>query len=95
MAGFGSGDGISYHVCSIFKPDVFLALLIGAVGSTPYLALLGQRTLEYFAGAGQTKTETLPATASWIVVVGFCALLLLAVVSVAGNNYNPFIYFRF
>lgn len=94
MAGFGGGDGITYHVWLYLQPDVALALIVGTVGSTPYLAHLGRRFLE------QTKRfnngdNTLSTFNSSITAVALYAVFLLSIISIAGGNYNPFIYFRF
>src|SRR6202011_2723478 len=42
MAGFGSGNGVAYHVWLYLHQDVALALIIGVVAATPFLARLGQ-----------------------------------------------------
>ena len=61
MAGFGSGDGIAHHVWLHLQPDVALALIIGAVGSTPYLANLGQRIVAYAGSLRRGRREMLDA----------------------------------
>lgn len=95
MAGFGSGDSIAYHIWLYLHPDVALALIIGAIGSTPYLSRLGRRILEHAGRPQDAQKDTLPAPSGWITVVALYAVLVLSVVSIAGGNYNPFIYFRF
>ena len=95
MAGLGSGDGIAHHVWLYLHPDVALALLVGAIGSTPYLSRLGQRILEYSGKSLGARTDVLPAASGWITVAALYAVFALSTVSIAGGNYNPFIYFRF
>ena len=95
MAGFGSGDGIAHHVWLHLQPDVALALIIGAVGSTPYLANLGQRIVAYAGSLRRGGREMLDATGGSAFSAALYAILLLSVLSIAGGNYNPFIYFRF
>ena len=95
MAGFGSGDGIAHHVWLHLQPDVALALIIGAVGSTPYLANLGQRIVAYAGSLRRGGREMLDAAGGSAFSAALYAILLLSVLSIAGGNYNPFIYFRF
>ena len=95
MAGFGTGDGIAHHVWLHLQPDVALALIIGAVGSTPYLANLGQRIVAYAGSLRRGRRETLDAAGGGAFSAALYAILLLSVLSIAGGNYNPFIYFRF
>jgi alginate O-acetyltransferase complex protein AlgI len=95
MAGFGSGDGIAHHVWLHLQPDVALALIIGAVGSTPYLADLGQRMVAYAGSLRSGRREMLDAAGGGVMSAALYAILLLSVLSIAGGNYNPFIYFRF
>jgi alginate O-acetyltransferase complex protein AlgI len=95
MAGFGSGDGIAYHVWLYLHPDVALALIIGAVGSTPYLAQFGRRMLDQMGRLHEGERKMLPAFPGWCTVAALYAAFLLSVISIAGGNYNPFIYFRF
>ena len=95
MAGFGSGDGIAHHVWLHLQPDVALALIIGAVGSTPYLANLGQRIVAYAGSLRSGRRELLDAAGGGLMSAALYVMLLLSVLSIAGGNYNPFIYFRF
>ena len=77
------------------QPDVALALIIGAVGSTPYLANLGQRIVAYAGSLRRGRREMLDAAGGGAFSAALYAILLLSVLSIAGGNYNPFIYFRF
>jgi len=95
MAGFGRGDGIAYHVWLYLHRDVALALVIGAIASTPYLAQLGARILERGGRPYQGERKMLPAIGSSIMSIALYGIFLLSVISIAGGNYNPFIYFRF
>ena len=93
MAGQGRGDGVAYSVWQYLLPDVALALLIGALASTPYLAALGRRLFGAF-GAGPDNIA-LPRFGTWAAIGALYVVFALSVLSVAGGNYNPFIYFRF
>jgi alginate O-acetyltransferase complex protein AlgI len=95
MAGFGSGDGIAHHVWLHLQPDVALALIIGAIGSTPYLANLGQRIVAYAGSLHGGRRWALDAGGGGLMSAALYVMLLLSVLSIAGGNYNPFIYFRF
>ena len=95
MAGFGTGDGIAHHAWIHLQPDVALALIIGAVGSTPYLAKLGQRAVAYAASLHDAQRRVLDIAGGGLMSAALYAVLLLSVLSIAGGNYNPFIYFRF
>jgi alginate O-acetyltransferase complex protein AlgI len=94
MAGLGSGDGIVHHVWIYLQPDVALALLIGAVGSTPYLSRFGARVLEN-AAEKYRRSEIFPVSGGWVIVLALYAMFVLSTAMIAGGNYNPFIYFRF
>ena len=95
MAGFGSGDGIEYHVWLYLHPDVALALIISAIGSTPYLAQLGGRVLAQAGRLYDGERKILPTFGGWCAVAALYAMFCLAVIAVAAGSYNPFIYFRF
>jgi alginate O-acetyltransferase complex protein AlgI len=94
MAGLGSGDGIVHHVWIYLQPDVALALLIGAVGSTPYFSKFGARVLEH-AAEKYRRSEIFPISGGWVIVLALYAMFVLSTAMIAGGNYNPFIYFRF
>jgi alginate O-acetyltransferase complex protein AlgI len=95
MAGFGSGDGVAYHVWLYLHQDVALALIVGAIGATPFLAHLGQHILATAGRLHEGARTKLPPLAGWCAVGGLYAVLLLSAISIAAGNYNPFIYFRF
>jgi len=95
MAGFGTGDGIAHNVWLYLQPDVALALIIGAVGSTPYLAKLGQRLAGQIGSLRGGTRGALETVSGGLMSAALYLILLLSMISVAGGNYNPFIYFRF
>ena len=95
MAGFGKGDGIAYHVWLYLQPSVALALIIGAVASTPYLAQVGARVLAHAARVREASGATLPPLEGWATAAALYVVFALSVISVAAGGYNPFIYFRF
>ncbi len=95
MAGFGTGDGIEHHVWLHLQPDVALALIIGAIASTPYLANLGRRIAAHAASFHAGRREMLDGARGGLMSAALYLMLILSVISVAGGSYNPFIYFRF
>ncbi len=95
MAGFGSGDGVAYHVWLYLHQDVALALIIGTIAATPFLARLGQHILKVAGKLYEGERKALPAWGGWCAVAGLYAVLLLSAISIASGSYNPFIYFRF
>jgi alginate O-acetyltransferase complex protein AlgI len=95
MAGFGSGNGVAYHVWLYLHQDVALALIIGVVAATPFLARLGQRTVAVAGRPYEGDRKELPPLAGWCAVAGLYAVLLLSAISIASGSYSPFIYFRF
>jgi hypothetical protein len=68
-------------------PELWLALVAGAIGSTPWVPALAAR-LERDGG-------TIRATTSLASTVALGALLVAAIMQMAARTYNPFIYFRF
>ena len=63
-------------------PELWLALLAGVIGSTPWIPALAERA---------RRTRVLePASAAALI-----ALLAASILHVAARTYNPFIYFRF
>jgi alginate O-acetyltransferase complex protein AlgI len=95
MAGFGRGGGVAYHPALYVDAQVVLALIAGAIGSTPVLPLLARWRQEYPLPVS-AKLRTL--FANGIAVAELASLSLLFVAStmlLAAGTYNPFIYFRF
>ncbi|MEA2879125.1 MAG: alginate O-acetyltransferase complex protein AlgI [Hyphomicrobiales bacterium] len=92
MAGFGRGDGIIHSVWERLLPDVALALAIGALAATPYLAQVGRRLVGAFS---IEKFDNVPLAPQLLMAAGLYVVFVLSVTSIAGGNYNPFIYFRF
>jgi alginate O-acetyltransferase complex protein AlgI len=84
-----AGGGASVDPFELFHtltPNVWIALVVGAVGSAPVLTWARRRFSWAEAGAGRLAWGR-----DGVVV----ALLLAAGLEVASGTYNPFIYFRF
>jgi alginate O-acetyltransferase complex protein AlgI len=60
MIGRGAGDGIRYHVWLYLQPDVALALMAGALASTPYVSRL-DRASRAPMRSGETPCRTAPS----------------------------------
>jgi alginate O-acetyltransferase complex protein AlgI len=87
MAGATLAAPTLYTVWWYLTPEVWLALLAGAIGSAPWVpalaAWMAARRPDAAWGVSLMSSATL------------VALLVLSIISVAARTYNPFIYFRF
>jgi alginate O-acetyltransferase complex protein AlgI len=88
MTGMSRASGLEHPLALYIDAQTLLALMIGAVGSTPVLATVGRWLDRFSAPAAEfgTSVVKLAAMAS---VLATSAMLL------AAGTYNPFIYFRF
>ncbi len=87
MAGFGSAGGIGYITAvKLLAPYYLFIFALALIGATPFPKWLWLKL--YRPGPKRIRTE-LPAMACSIVV------LLLCLMALASDSYNPFIYFRF
>ncbi len=91
LFGAGAGDGLRYHPGLWLNAEVWLALLVGAVGSTPVLPALG-RWRERLVEEGRTELDLVLEVGS---VVGVLLLFVASTMQMAAGTYSPFIYFRF
>jgi len=62
-------------------PEVWLALIAGAIGSTPWVPMLARRDRSAWLEALST--------------VALAGALFASMLQMAARTYNPFIYFRF
>jgi alginate O-acetyltransferase complex protein AlgI len=88
MAGFTPAAPTPYSVGWYLTPELWLALIAGAIGSTPWVPALAERV---------TRPDRSPlARAMPLVNTALLAALLCAsILQLAARSYNPFIYFRF
>jgi alginate O-acetyltransferase complex protein AlgI len=92
MVGLSPAAPSPFTVAWFLTPELGLALVAGAVGSTPWLPALSARLDRAFERAERPALEwtiSLTSTAS------LAALLVASVMQMAARTYNPFIYFRF
>ena len=89
LVGAGTADGIAHHAGLLLDPRLVLTLIAGALGATPWVALLHARMTR--------PTVSRP----WALVYGgarlgcLLALYALSAASLLASTNHPFIYFRF
>jgi alginate O-acetyltransferase complex protein AlgI len=88
MAGLTETVPTIYTLQWYLTPELWLTLVAGVIGSTPWVAALARRL---------SRREPLPFDwpVSLISTTTLAALLVASIVSIAARTYNPFIYFRF
>ena len=94
MAGLTVAAPTPYSVQWYLTPELWLALVAGAIGSTPWVPALVTR-LERLSRDGQTERPGVAWSVSLLNTAVLMALLVASIVQVAARTYNPFIYFRF
>ncbi|HEY7287078.1 MAG TPA: MBOAT family protein [Vicinamibacterales bacterium] len=88
MAGRSPALPAPYTVWFYLTPEVWLALVAGTVGSTPWVPALA----DFLSRSTEPARDRRLAFVSTLTLA---ALLIASIVSVAARTYNPFIYFRF
>jgi alginate O-acetyltransferase complex protein AlgI len=94
MAGLTSAAPTPYTVQWYLTPELWLALVAGAIGSTPWVPALAVR-LERLSRDGGSERRSVAWTVGLLSTAMLMALLVASIVQVAARTYNPFIYFRF
>jgi alginate O-acetyltransferase complex protein AlgI len=95
MAGLGSGVGLEYHIGLYIDSQLVLALVAGAIGSTPLVPLVVRAREAVVARATGILHAGLDAGFALVDVAGHSLLLLASAMLLAAGTHNPFIYFRF
>lgn len=90
MLGFGEGAGLAHHVGIYLRPDVAVAMVVGAVAAMPLGPAIARR-VEALSGRG-LSVRVVVACADGATMA---ALFLGSAATLAAGTYNPFIYFRF
>ena len=90
LFGFASRTAAPISVTSYLSPGLVLALLAGVIGSAPFTSLGTRAAARRPGGATTPRVVANLFEGAWIV-----AILVLSLVQVAADTYNPFIYFRF
>lgn len=95
MIGFAQGAGVQYHTGLYLNRELALAILIGLIGSMPFIPVLSRWSGRALLG------ESVQARLSWVAFSTMTELLFLGIVFLysitlmAAGTYSPFIYFRF
>jgi alginate O-acetyltransferase complex protein AlgI len=91
MAGLGPALPDAYTVTWYLTPELWLALVAGAIGSTPIVPALGRWHARVEAGSRLAFASGLGALSTAALML----LLVASIMQIAARTYNPFIYFRF
>jgi len=83
MSGMTAAVPTPYTVAWYLTPELWIALVAGAIGSAPWVPALAARLDDRRPGLALLNTAAL------------MAVLVLSIMSMAARTYNPFIYFRF
>ncbi|MBR7021353.1 MAG: MBOAT family protein [Lachnospiraceae bacterium] len=87
MFGFGAGTGFGMvKTAAILSPYVIVVMLCAAVGCTPLPRKMALRLQEKSSGRALGEYASMALS---------LAILVLALMALAAESYNPFIYFRF
>jgi alginate O-acetyltransferase complex protein AlgI len=84
LAGLTDASPTVYTVAWYLTPELWLALVAGAIGSAPWVPALAARI-------DDGKSWRVPLLNTAVLMT----LLVLSIMSMAARTYNPFIYFRF
>jgi alginate O-acetyltransferase complex protein AlgI len=88
MAGAAPAAPTPYTIGWYLTPELWLALVAAAIGSTPWVPALAAR----LARRGQPSFRW---TLALVNTAMLTALLFASILQLAARTYNPFIYFRF
>jgi hypothetical protein len=96
LFGLSAGWAVEHAVWPYLTNEVLVALLLGAVGSTPWLPWVGARYERLLSSPASWRWQGVVRGGVALARVGACVLLLYAsAVWLAASTNNPFIYFRF
>lgn len=87
-------ENAPFNIYMYLTPDVICAIIVGAIFSWPIIPMLKEKF---------EKVEIEKKILKYVICNGMCivkvffilSILLLSVISISGDTYNPFIYFRF
>jgi len=92
MAGLSVATPAAYALGWYLTPELWLALIAGAIGSMPVVPALARWRQESVAATTRPALQSLLTATS---VASLVVLLVASVMQMAARTYNPFIYFRF
>ena len=93
LAGFAPAREAVYSPTPYLGPDVWLALLAGLLGCTPWVSRIRE-----WLGAGMAQgreRSRIQFALEVVATLGLLGVLGGSILRVAGSTYHPFIYFRF
>ncbi len=88
MAGMSPALPTPFTVRWYLTPELWMALVAGAIGSTPWVPALAARLM-------RTDRHDVRFGVSLVSTATLIALLVASIMQMAARTYNPFIYFRF
>jgi alginate O-acetyltransferase complex protein AlgI len=88
MAGLSETAPTIYTLQWYLTPELWLTLVAGVIGSTPWVPALARRW-------SQVEPRRFGSPVAFVSTTALAALLVASIVSIAARTYNPFIYFRF
>jgi alginate O-acetyltransferase complex protein AlgI len=88
LAGAAPAAPTPYTIGWYLTPELWLALVAAAIGSTPWVPALAARL-------ARRSQPTFRLTLALVNTAMLGALLFASILQLAARTYNPFIYFRF
>ena len=88
LAGLSPAAQTMYSVQWYLTPELWIALVAGLIGSTPWVLALAARV-------PSAERSPIAWSVSLLSTATLVALLLASIMQMAARTYNPFIYFRF
>jgi alginate O-acetyltransferase complex protein AlgI len=95
MFGFTAATGKQAHVMQYLNSEILMVALAGIIFSTPIAPYLSRLRKGGVASLSEKSYLLVEGIFSFAEVAGYIFLLVLAAAWLAGNTYQPFIYFRF
>jgi alginate O-acetyltransferase complex protein AlgI len=91
MAGIPARAPTPYAIQWFLTPELWLALIVGAIGSAPIVPA----TVAWFDHVFQPHRPARIAAPGALSTAALVFLLVASIMQIAARSYNPFIYFRF
>ena len=95
MLSGGEGDGIKHNASLYLNRNVWIALVIGILGSMPTVPYLKAKFENYLNGLRQKVQMGLSSLVYSVELFWLLGIFVLSLSFMAADTYNPFIYFRF
>jgi alginate O-acetyltransferase complex protein AlgI len=95
MFGFTAATGKEAHIMQYLNTEIILTAIAGIIFSTPIAPYLSRFRRRSVASLSETSAPLVEGVLSLGEVAAYIFLLVLSAAWLAGNTYQPFIYFRF